>query len=400
MQAKPYLITFTPIESFFFGGSESFSEGYIAESLKYPQPTTILGCLRFSILESKGLLMLDEEKGRRFPDENKKAEYQKLTGSSYAAGLNEEDGDLGIIEKLSPVFIVKFDMKKSKPLSFLFPSPSDLVYKLDEEDKICGFKACSYIKNDKGLAFVRGAKKSFAVKTNRDIKAKKANYLGDEDFWKNYLAGKIPDYKEYLTEEKIFLRDSQTGIGRDWIKDEAGQHVSKYKTAEDEKLYVKYHYKLTKGFAFGVICHLKDEIHFPKDANVVLGGERSKFKMKAHPIEMNLKNICRSNPLIRRMIEIEDSGDLFSECGDTQKLVLISPLIMQNNQSAFTLEHAIIPGMLSMRMLGDKDYKTDSYRLIPNGSVLFPESDFEVSNEQYTFAAQIGYNRALKAIGF
>ncbi|MEW6654461.1 MAG: CRISPR-associated protein Cmr3, partial [Bacteroidota bacterium] len=53
---KFYLITFTPLGRFYFGSANSWGESFYATSLKFPTQTTILGCLRRTMLKQKGLL--------------------------------------------------------------------------------------------------------------------------------------------------------------------------------------------------------------------------------------------------------------------------------------------------------------------------------------------------------
>ncbi|MCI4463566.1 MAG: hypothetical protein JHC30_05285, partial [Caldisericum sp.] len=101
--SKQYLVKFTPIGRFFFGGSYSLGESFYAESLKFPQPTTVLGCLRNTILVQNGIV---SKKNPLFPDLDDK-NAKELTGTSTIEKLNDQDTNFGIIERISPVFIVK-----------------------------------------------------------------------------------------------------------------------------------------------------------------------------------------------------------------------------------------------------------------------------------------------------
>ena len=78
--STPYLIRFTPVNRFFFGSSHSFAEGFYVESMKYPQPTTILGCLRNTILIQEGIVK-DDGTGRHIPDIDN-SDAKELTGTS------------------------------------------------------------------------------------------------------------------------------------------------------------------------------------------------------------------------------------------------------------------------------------------------------------------------------
>ena len=395
---KPYLVTFEPIDTFFFGGSESFSEGFHVHSNLFPQPTTVLGCLRFNILKNNDLLEMNSQKGREFPKPDKNGEVNRLTGESDANGLDASDS-LGIIRRISPVFLVKFSDSDEKVEDFLLQTPADFCF----NSKDLEMKYIEYKKQNKGKSFVRNKPVNHVLNSDRDIKAKCCEQWGNAKFWRKYLEHENFDYNSIKDEEiilkaDIFVEHQQPGIGRENPEIE-GKRI-RGKTTKEGQFYIKHEYSFKKGFAFGVIVHLDDDSDNLADADVFLGGERSLFRMRKLKIENDIKDKCDEHHLVSTFCDTTNNGDLFNGSSAGDKLVLLSPMISGSKITG--LEHAYIPYMQSTRMLSGQNsgkgvYKTDSYKLIPAGSVLYPDSEFKFSNNSFRFASKIGYNWAIKA---
>jgi CRISPR-associated protein Cmr3 len=119
--SRPYLITFKPLGFYFFGSYLSFKEGFFVVSNRFPQQTAILGCLRSTLLKKNDLL--DEY---NYPDfKNNTERIHALTGTSKMNGLDEADDNFGVINKISPVFLVK-NNDKDVASDFLFQAPWDV----------------------------------------------------------------------------------------------------------------------------------------------------------------------------------------------------------------------------------------------------------------------------------
>lgn len=375
----PHLITFKPAGKFYFGTSQSFGESFFAASLIFPPQTTILGTLRATILEQKNKLNLNT----RLPLDLNDNELKELTGTSEMKGIDDADDNFGKILKISPVFIVRQKRESVCPEDFLLPVPSDIF--LNEQGKLnlIEFKPEG---NSKVLA---GEKDYFSFSAGRKIKEPKADYLGGIKFWSEYKEykhkKKLTTHNGYFS-EKIIIPDSQHGIAR---KDR--------RTREEESLfYTKNDYRMDNDYMFGVIVHLSEE-NAVENYDVFMGGERSLFKMKVERLPKSLPHLFANHPVISRFINYKDNGDYNGSIKvnfNEEKLVLVSPFVGAG-AILQELKFALIGGMHSPRFLVSRKEKTDSFRAIPAGSVLFPAKQL-MSIKTYPAALKIGYNFAVK----
>jgi len=220
------LITLKPLKPYFFGGEITFSDdSYIAYSRKLPQQTTILGMLRKTLLLQNHLLTR-KRKGYWVDKENDTLAKKLVGNTSFDIEINF---DLGVIKRISPLFLVKNGKKYFKKLNL-----DDFEYK----DEIL-----------------------WNLKENRAFNPKD-DY---EELW-GYFFSK----DDGVRESKIFESVEQIGI---------------QKESEKEGYYKKISYKL-KDFEFAFLVEFDEErleefkdFTF-KDDIVELGGERSAFKMK------------------------------------------------------------------------------------------------------------------------
>jgi len=116
-------ITLTPATPFFFGSELTFSADdtrdkekarFFAESYKLPQQTTLLGMIRKEILRAKGKLRIhkngewvDLPKRRGNKDSEEYKAVVALTGCKAFDIFDSSSSELGIINRLSEVFLVK-----------------------------------------------------------------------------------------------------------------------------------------------------------------------------------------------------------------------------------------------------------------------------------------------------
>ncbi len=220
------LITLKPLKPYFFGGEITFSDdSYIAYSRKLPQQTTLLGMLRKTLLLQNGLLTR-KRRGYWVDKENNNLAKKLVGDTSFDI---TKSFSLGVIKRISPLFLVKNNKKYFKKLNL-----DDFEYK----DEIL-----------------------WNVKKNRAYNSKD-DYL---ELWEYFFSK-----DERVKESKIFEEVEQIGIQKESNKD---------------GYYKKISYKL-KDFEFGFLVEfdeekLKEFKDFTfKDDIVELGGERSAFKMK------------------------------------------------------------------------------------------------------------------------
>lgn len=369
----PYLITFKPINRFFFGSSYSLGEGFFAESLKFPQPTTVLGCIRNTILAQNKLMNITAIPKEDFLRTDK---VRKLTGTSLVKGLDDTDDNFGVIERISPVFLVK--QSKGKIEDALFRVPNNIV--LDECSSLTCFE---YEKKDNAKSSYSGREIEYAVLSNKKPKSLNAIRYGDKSFWDAYLNKKLFPYDSTHREENIFNTYKNVGIERENRKAKPGA------------FYLKIEYSLKENFSFGVIVWLKNDFHL-ENCVVILGGEQSTFLMKIYDYKDLLPN-----PIIRKIIEgnchlIYNLGS----CTGKEKLVALSPIILDEDSSSNftkTMEHSVIHGIQSTRTVRriDGKNKSEAIRMIPVGSVFYPLKQINI-NFNWPIPYKIGYNYILK----
>lgn len=380
---KALLIAFTPINRFFFGGSYSLEDSFYAESLKFPQPTTVLGCLRHNILVQNGILppiaiINPKNIAARIGEEGK-----KLTGTSMVNGLDDLDDNFGIIKKISPVFIVKF--KKNEIEDFLFPVSADVVTKKEENEKKEGtvsLHCFKYAKKD-GKSSYSGRETEYAILSERNPKLHEACYLGGKDFWKAYINSNPLPHHPYYEEDRIFIAHTSVGIKKNREEEEE----------EEGMFYTKVDYSLRKGFAFAVIAWLKDD-HRLKDGVAFLGGEQSTFLMKVFPLE------DMPHPIINMILNGKcDLPENLSNGSNGEKLVALSPVVLDNDSNckfASAMEHRVVKDMHTTKIIRRaKASKSEAISMISAGAVFYPKEPVSLT-VNWTIPYKIGYNYVIK----
>ncbi len=369
----PYLITFTPAGRFYFGTSQSLGDGFYAASSMFPSQTTILGTIRATILEQKNLLDLN----KRIPLVGKEREVNALTGTSKMIGIDDTDDNLGTILKLSPVFIVKQKESSDCPDDFLFPVPADVF-------RIEGLKVIEFPPEKNTKIFSRGTEHDLSFHFDRRIKDPQADYLGGIQFWQDYRdKTELTFYKHYLN-ENIFIPVSQPGIAR------------AERQTREEYYYSKKDFRLAKEYSFGVIAHFSEE-NVLEDGEVFMGGERSLFKMRLIKLPLSPSYVYSEHPVIKRFLNEKDYyGDFDGSkkvSFNKEKLVLFSPFV--GDGLLEDLEFALINELYAPRSLNSRKSKSDSFRTIPAGSILFPDKELKKIT-CFPVSSKIGYNFAIK----
>jgi len=357
--AKTYLITFTPVDTFFFGGSVSFADEYYVQSAKFPIPSTVLGALRASLLIHKGYL-LQQKNGRYIPKEYREPAVA-LTGSSFLNTFDASEPDFGIIEKISPCFLVKKDLTNA-----YFPVPNDIV-KLKSDGQFHQ----TYFDFVKGLASNCSKRLDtiplWKLKNNDNpLKSKDMDiygtFFGGTDFWHHYNEKSV--YNDIIDLDTIFHPHPQVGIALE------------NRQAKDGAFYVKTDFTLDGHYAFAVIAHFKNDPAFTK--RVVMGGEQSVFEIDCIPCHTDQNHAVESHPIVQSLIAKDSWHEMYSE-----KQVAISPLIAEKDLfKSDTFSHILSHKMGTVRMLNsitDKkgqmhhgpNLKTDAWKIIPAGAVFY-----------------------------
>jgi len=378
--SKPYLVTFKPINRFFFGSSYSLGEGFYAESLKFPQPTTVLGCIRNTILAQNNLIEITKIPQKDFLENNEAV--KQFTGTSKIEKLSDSDDNFGVVERISPVFLIK--QSEGKIEDTLFHVPADVV------QGECSFLTCyEYEKEERAKSSYSGREINYAILSRKQPKSFNANYYGGRSFWDAYLNKKPLPYDPAYEEDNIFSTYKNVGIERENRKAKTGA------------FYFKIEYSLRDGFSFGLVIWLKSkngEDAPLKDGTVILGGERSTFSMKVSPVTRDLL----SNPVMERIID--GTCDLIyslNNCSNKEKLIALSHVILDKQSSddfASAMEHRIINGLHSIRTVkrANGKEKSEAVRMIPAGSIFYPSCSIINLSFNWAIPYKIGYNYALR----
>ncbi len=234
---KKFLITFRPIEPYFFGSEQTFGEGveanYFAKSLMIPQQTTILGALREQIL-------IQSEKWNRNGEYqgNNVQEVESLIGSKGFRFTNDPI-EYGVLKEISPVFLKKGEV-------FYNFAPLDFNYKVDFENTKCSFS--------EKLPIVK-------IKNNSEY-----------DIFSF-------DMKEGFKSSEIFIPYEKVGIDK-----------PKYGETSEDRFYKKESYLIKGDFVFAAIVQVDFDL---KDNIVFMGADNTKFEMKVQETTLEYKEIFK-----------------------------------------------------------------------------------------------------------
>lgn len=270
-----YLITLKPLGNYFFGGEQTFGDyntekskkeneqriNYLVAGNPYPQQTTILGMLRYELLRKKGLLA----------PRHREEEALDLIGK---VGFNESyTGNYGIIEKLTPVFIMKdsnaiLPEKTMQQTEIKEGNPNIVQLKYNFLPIINGNGSC-FDGYDAKLAI----NDDYCMNTNHEV----------------------------LSFNDIFDTSTQVGIKKNYTG-----------KAEEEAFFKQTFYRLKQDYSFAVfVCFSKKP---DLDCEVIfMGGDQSLFKIEiSEPHESTV--FC----------EIEKQNDaILSSAGDLDNFEIV-----------------------------------------------------------------------------
>ncbi|MDO4695791.1 MAG: type III-B CRISPR module-associated protein Cmr3 [Porphyromonas sp.] len=248
-----YLVRLTPIDKFFFGQKKTFGNdnaNYFVHSSYFPQQTTLLGLLRYQLLQIAGNNVFKDNKIAK-----PRLAEQEIGSQSFTPFATERLR-FGKIESISPVFIID----RATGERFI---PMGKRYKEKEEEKT-SYELLS-------LSCEEGCP-PILEKYDAKVKLKSC--------WVSLEKGTI------IPEEKFFTPDERTGIRKDYegsTQDDSFFRQTFYKfnkfidEGEDKNPHSDPH-----DFYFATLLETNSEIKFPAlDKRIVyLGGERQPFVME------------------------------------------------------------------------------------------------------------------------
>ena len=264
-----YLIKLTPLDKFFFGQKKTFGDdnaNYFVYSSHFPQQTTLLGLLRYQLLQIAGEEVFKDNK---IQDEHKAGE---LIGKQSFSPFVEEELQFGIIESLSSVFIID---KMNEDEHFL-----PVGRRFQKENEKAPYNLLH-------LSCQAGCPPIFESRESQ--KEKEEAYDPKKGLASCWLSSKS---HTLLNEEDFFTKDERIGIRKDYegaTKDDAFfcQRYYRFnnfkKVVEDEEAKVcKQPPVREHDFCFATVLETEGEIEHKKlnGKIVYLGGERQPFLME------------------------------------------------------------------------------------------------------------------------
>lgn len=352
-----YLITFTPMEPYFFGGERTFGFGkesdrkppYYIISEKKPSQPTLFGTLRYIILSQNNALF-----GQK--DAAKAGELVGVESFSFQKAMTVLASDakpikqnFGIIERISPLFLVKDG-------DWYVTTPFD--HKPGE-------------KQAPNRIYTPFTMQSTPVVFGDGFTLHPSDYKAKEGHGGGYVS--LNDQK-ILFDDDIFISDVRTGINSHRTENTSNG------IEDDGSFFKKERYTLKEGISFAVTVELSDIIakemkEMSITAVVYMGQDKSAFRCEITKTDKDLvketeKALGGSGGTHRKyaLSDILPVGDSFDGCGCAY----------------YISETAVLRNLESTSYTGNAfgRYKKSEklYKLMRAGSVFFTEQDF-CSNE-------------------
>jgi CRISPR-associated protein Cmr3 len=331
-----YLVSFLPVGNFYFGGEHGFDsddrKNYLVHSNPFPQQTTLLGALRYAILQANDALT--PVGGTPYNGKDLKAIDgfigTKSFDKDYESDETKNEQSFGIIQSLSPVFLIKDKQEIVLPN----PKTEDFTF---------------VASNTEGGTFLTQEKNN-TVFDLENYKAKK----GYERQFTNTT------YKQ----DEIFIENKQIGILKNDRNDD-----------DREGFYKQTFYRLKDKFAFGCIVTVSDVAEWekiPKKQILRIGGDHSYFQLTYETAsddiltQMTPKYPNGKGESIVLLSNAYVENDIFEHChyifGES-----VDARFMQTNQE--TIYHNDLPKNKEKQKKALK--KTKKLSLLERGSVLF-----------------------------
>jgi len=365
-----YIITLKPVSTYFFGQETTQVLGnkqiYYQHSADYPQQTALLGMLRFQLLKQEDLIPLHKN------DNSSKA--KELIGkSSFTVSNKGGKQSFGIIDKLSPLALIKND-DKDNPY-FLFDK--DIVKDIEQKEV-----ALQLVFEDNTL--LKG-ENTQTIKAPLLKLATGKTYLAKYPFVSQYKCLGLKT--KVVNKANLFEPKKQIGIE----KSENGQ-------TKDEAFFKMEYKSLEKEWCFAFVVDIKETQDYTLkecDDFAILGKEQSVFKLKIEKIE---EDNLFSNSL-KKQSEVKEG---------LVKLIFLSDTLIADEKEFYkhclfanidTIHFRNITTTVSQQKhnYANKPNKSKGYNLIKRGSVVYTKNA-EALTELITKSCQtkqfykIGYN--------
>lgn len=316
--SKKYLLRFTPLEPYFLGGENTFRvderNKYYASSLLIPTASTIIGTLRFTLLELAGVLNTDG----KYTAEEKRICDLLIGAGSYSVG---RPNSFGKIKSISPVFLSDGkDIYIKTPQNCKASCVGDhyMAIELSQE------RYCTSFENPIRLPLPG----EYSVKSTVS-----------EESYMRLFDGKI------VTD--LFSWVERVGIA---------------KAKSDKAFFKKRYVSLKKGFSFAVVADLEDDVPL-RETFCHMGREKAAFLLSAEETDID--------------IDLEIQTALSSRTNTAFNYAFGDTFVFENQTfSDFAMLQTVYVRMLRSRVEGDALKVTcanDFYQLMRAGSVFYAD---------------------------
>ena len=346
-----YLVKMTPLEPYAFGTDQTFAfhgvaatgkETYFVRSNMVPEQTTILGMLRYIILEMEGLLKTDFQYS---PEE--RAKMTSCIGPESFRLSEKQKQDFGYIHEISPLFL------------------------MDEQNHI-------YIKNpfhnkDKNRFAPMEMMEGAVETSNGRIRLPKAGeYLAKEGHGNGYYD--LTDGT--VCKEELFRSDIVSGNRKNGKEEN-----------QEDSLFKREVISLKKGFSFAVYV---DAERLPKSTIAYMGQKKSAFRVTAKVTEdQPIADQVRAHQAFAEQKEpwfFALSDILLSDPVQYDSFCIVEEKQIRNLETVYSAGKHV-------QRLKRSDRQ---YNLIQSGSVFHAHCPFEQAPENW---CQIGYNQVIRLGG-
>ena len=185
-----YLVTLKPLEPFLFGGDQTFGTlgdkeagSYLVTSRQFPQQTALLGMLRKELMTQAGLLT--RKRRGEWVDKEKKVDAINLVGYEKFSMREKVLQDFGVIEQLSPVFLMQKQERFVKKVDIdSFPYVDGKLENYDpKKDIYDNFVSVDGVKNISSEAIFKAVEQTGNKKGGEENSLfKKTSYLLKDGF--------------------------------------------------------------------------------------------------------------------------------------------------------------------------------------------------------------------------
>ena len=348
-----YLVKMTPLNSYAFGTDMKFNfpgdektgkESYIVVSKLLPEQTTILGMIRYMLLDHYKVLQTDGKY-----DEQQKKRVEELIGKE-SFSFKKKEQTFGKIESVSPVFIVRNNDNKifiKNPFHNIAESGKHHFAKMEKEKLFTSYGEIN---------------------------------LPSESISIEHTYVNVNLEEEYIEESKLFQREYQVGIKKNKKKDET----------EEDSFFKQEFITLLEGYSFGVYVEC-DEL--PKKSVQYMGQKKSAFLIEA--ILQETDGGSKLEDLVKERF-----------CKETDSwFYALSDLYLENYSEGFGTFSVV--EKKSLRNL-ETDYQTGKlktkrtkvqYNLISSGSVFFENNPLDCKNNEEDHKYKMGYNHVIQIGG-